>query len=104
MASKPKEDDEALNGFFPMRFDVERSQRRVDHSEQQQTRKDAPQIAASAVHRDAADHASSDHFQLQPGSAGRLHLRRLHHDFPLTPLTAITPSHSVGWPENLFVV
>jgi CubicO group peptidase (beta-lactamase class C family) len=31
-------------------------------------------------------------------------LRQLHHDFPLTPLTVITPSHSVGWLENLFAV
>ena len=73
-----EQDDDALDGLFPIRLDVEMRERRVHVREQQQAGKDAPQIAAPAANRHAADDRRGDGFQLQAVAGGRLHLRRLH--------------------------
>ena len=52
-----EQDDEALDRLFPIRRLVEMGERGVDVGEQQQAGQDAPQLAAPAGDRDAADDA-----------------------------------------------
>src|SRR5205814_9103257 len=77
LGNNGKEDDCALDSFFPIRFDPQIDQTGINAAKQEQAQEDAEEIAAAAGDYDSAYDRGSNDFEFKTGTGIWVDLRRL---------------------------